>query len=86
MTKYGVTSGPCFPILSPNTGKYGPEISPYLDTSHAVMIVDILSRFRTYEDKMQHNLQTSAFFIVRRKSILPYLREKINEIGPILKS
>ena len=46
VTKYGVTSGPCFPILIPNTGKYGPEISPYLDTSHAVMIVDILSRFR----------------------------------------
>ena len=25
-------SGPCFPVFSPNTGKYGPEKTPYLDT------------------------------------------------------
>ena len=29
MSKYGVFSGP-------NTGKYGPEKTPYLDTFHAV--------------------------------------------------
>ena len=23
-------------VFSPNTGKYGPEITPYLDTFHAV--------------------------------------------------
>ena len=28
---------PYFPLFSPNTGKYGPEISPYLDTFHAVL-------------------------------------------------
>ena len=32
MSKYGVISGP-------NTGKYGPEITPYLDTFHAVPTV-----------------------------------------------
>ena len=26
-------------LFSPNTGKYGPEITPYLDTFHAVIIV-----------------------------------------------
>ena len=31
MSKYGVFSGP-------NTGKYGPEKTPYLDTFHAVQI------------------------------------------------
>ena len=36
MSKYGVISGPSFPVFSPNTGKYGPEINPYLDTFHAV--------------------------------------------------
>ena len=46
VSKYGVISGPCFPafglnaeiysIFSPNTGKYGPEITPYLDTFHTV--------------------------------------------------
>ena len=48
MSKYGVISGPCSPvfgvntkiyeqvfIFSPNTGKYGPEITPYLDTSRS---------------------------------------------------
>ena len=38
--KYGVISGPYFPVyglkFSPNTGKYGPETTPYLDTFHAV--------------------------------------------------
>ena len=32
MSKYGVISGPYLPVFSPNTGKYGPKISPYLDT------------------------------------------------------
>ena len=36
MSKYGVNSGPYFPVFSPNTGKYGPEITPCLDTFHAV--------------------------------------------------
>ena len=38
VSKYGVTSGPYFPVFSPNTGKYGPEITPYLDTFHAVVL------------------------------------------------
>ena len=37
MSKYGVISGPYFHVFSLNTGKYGPEITPYLDTFHAVM-------------------------------------------------
>ena len=38
MFEYGVISGPYFPIFSPNTEKYGPEITPYLDTFHAVSV------------------------------------------------
>ena len=38
MSKYGVISGPYFPVFSPNAGKYGPEMSPYLDTFHAVIL------------------------------------------------
>ena len=30
-------SGPYFPLLSPNTGKYGPEKTPYLATFHTVL-------------------------------------------------
>ena len=50
MFKYGVFFYPYFPafglntdtkylsVFSPNTGKYGPEKTPYLDTFHAVSI------------------------------------------------
>ena len=34
VSKYGVISGPYFPVFSPNTGKYGPEITLHLDTFH----------------------------------------------------
>ena len=49
VSKYGGFSGPYFaafglnteryelsPVFSPNTGKYGPEKTPYLDTFHTV--------------------------------------------------
>ena len=36
MSKYGVISGLYFTVFNLNTGKYGPEITPYLDTFHAV--------------------------------------------------
>ena len=38
MSKYGVISGPHFPVFGLNTGKYGPEITPYLDTFRAVAV------------------------------------------------
>ena len=46
VSKYGIISGPYFSVFglntdsvfSPNTGKYGPEITPYLDTFRAVAI------------------------------------------------
>ena len=34
MFKYGVSSGPYLPVFSPNTGKYGPEKTPSMDTFH----------------------------------------------------
>ena len=34
--KYGVFSGPYFPAHRLDTGKYGPEETPYLDSFHAV--------------------------------------------------
>ena len=49
MFKYGVFSGPYFPVFGwnteiyhkspysrPNTGKYGPENTPYLDSFHGI--------------------------------------------------
>ena len=44
MSEYGFISGPYFPVFSSNTGKYGPEITPYLDTFHAMLILKLLQR------------------------------------------
>ena len=38
MSKYGVVSGLYFPVFSPKTGKYGPEITAYMDTFHAAKV------------------------------------------------
>ena len=38
VSNYGVISGSYFPVFWLNTGKYGPEIIPYLDTFHAVSL------------------------------------------------
>ena len=40
MPKYGVFPGPYFPGL--NTGKYGHEKTPYLDTFHTVNVTKIV--------------------------------------------
>ena len=34
--KYGVFSGPYYPVLGPNKGKYGLEKTPYLESFQAV--------------------------------------------------
>ena len=35
VSEYQVISDPYFPVFGLNTGKYGPEIAPYLDSFHA---------------------------------------------------
>ena len=40
VSKYGVISGLYFPVFGLNTEKDGPEITPYLDAFHAVMIIE----------------------------------------------
>ena len=45
MSKYGVISGPYFPVFGLNTGKYGPEITPSLDTFHAVAMMNKKYKF-----------------------------------------
>ena len=37
LSKYEVIPSPCIPVFIPNTGKYGPEIGPYLETFHAMV-------------------------------------------------
>ena len=42
MSKYGVFSGPYFPVFGLNTGKYGLEKTTYLDTFYAVFLAQLL--------------------------------------------
>ena len=62
MSKYGVISGPYFPVFSSNTGKYWPEITPYLDTFHAVIALICFSvmLFNCYDHKVFS--ETRVFF------------------------
>ena len=50
VSKYRVTSGPYFPVLGLNTGKYGLEITPYLDTFNAV-----IARISLSKNELLHN-------------------------------
>ena len=50
VSKQGGIFGPYFPVFSPNTRKYGPEITPYLDTFHAV-------RTKQHENLLAHSEQ-----------------------------
>ena len=52
MSKYGVFSGQYFPIFSPNTGKYGPEKTPYLDIFHALLFL-VLKRMKKHGIKIK---------------------------------
>ena len=48
VSKYGVISGPYFTVFGLNTGKYGPEITFYLDTFQAVTIFIIISEIQPH--------------------------------------
>ena len=51
MSKYGVFSGPYNPVFSPNTGKYGPEKTTYLDTFHTVIVSSKkMFKYRVFSD------------------------------------
>ena len=43
VSKYGVYSGPYFPVFSPNTEK-----TPYLDTFHAVLLIPFVAGDKRY--------------------------------------
>ena len=52
MSKYRAISGPYFPVLGLNTGKCGPEKTPFLDTFHAVNDLEYYCvNFDRYFDK-----------------------------------
>ena len=82
VSKYGVISGRYFPLFSPQTGKYGLEISPYLDTFHEVIIyiiqefgicsiiIDNKSTNDYYDQIINIILKKHRFIIIKRDGTL----------------
>ena len=72
MSKYGVISSPYFPVFKLNTRKYGPEVTPYLDTFHVVRISETGNSIASLENKsseedfmiMQYSLKPNLLFAV----------------------
>ena len=75
MSKYGFFSDPYFPVFRLNTGKYGPEKSPYLDIFHAV------NCYLIYWDKNRDRGGSACY--VRGDKSYPTENYVPNEIGSI---
>ena len=58
MFKYEVISGLCFPVFSPNTGKYGPKMTPYLDTFLAVENIEVNENCSYFPPRNKYFLET----------------------------
>ena len=65
-------------VFSPNTGKYGPEKTPYLDTFHAVSVKKItgkqfrLTSFRKIV-KLKHQLHENSHALIFKNWSIFYI-------------
>ena len=48
----------CFPVFSPNTGKYGPKMTPYLDTFLAVENIEVNENCSYFPPRNKYFLET----------------------------
>ena len=67
VSKDQVFSGPYFPVFIPNTGKYGPGKTPYLDTFQAVGLIvnDLMAQYCLIQiiHEPTHILESSVSYI-----------------------
>ena len=70
MSKYGGFSGPNFSVFGLNTGKYGPENTPYLDTFHAV------KQFIIFSEEAGNSWQYYNHFNTDSRSSHPEVQSK----------
>ena len=61
VSKYGVFSGPYFPVFGLNTGKYGSEKTPYLDNFQAISGYDYGIFYRKICFSRSSNFGTGLF-------------------------
>ena len=80
MSKDGVFSGPYFPAFRPNTGKYGPETTPYLDTFHVVPTM-LKNQANDYEHLLKQSKSPSME--IRQLRIIPIeVFKTLNGLNP----
>ena len=70
MSKYGAFSGRHFPVFALNTGKYGPEKTPYLDIFHTVKVYRILFPFTSKETELPCKILQDCFSVSHINLIL----------------
>ena len=65
-------SGPYFPVFSPNTGKYGSEKTPYLDTFHTAASSTVLSNSEQVTNKpaQKYKVRQKIIFVTKEKVLV----------------
>ena len=80
---------PYLSVFSPNTGKYGPEIAPYLVTFHAVIVSDDLTKIikRTWCRNIQNYMQNELCIATKQFSVRtrePYDVQRIRQSNIVI--
>ena len=84
MSKYQVISGPYFPVFGMNSGKYGPDIAPYLGTFHAVSYN--LRNFQELESSLKRTVKFGAETIsYRGPETLNLTAKRLRALEPLNK-
>ena len=87
VSKYGVISGPYFRVFGLNTGKYRPEITPYLGTFHAVLWSHNNSMGNKKENSdliwLKHLFECQVAFV---SLLLPYVLTYCSLIATVTRS
>ena len=76
MSKYGVFVGPYFLVFGLNTGKYGPEKPPYLDSFHVV---------RVFKEIRIHEKSTKSSRVIKNPSGGVHALTRIHFINLMMK-
>ena len=85
VSKYGVFSGPYFPIFSSNTRKYEPEKTPYLDTFNAVVVIFPSAKSAKFGRRYNIKLCLQGFnHLVNRLRFYVCICKKLNKQQTIL--
>ena len=70
VSEYGVFSGPCFPVFSPNKEKYGSEKTSYLDIFHAVITSRHFATFSGHRPCGSSDAAAKIFYVTLQDYVI----------------